>query len=61
MMEALQSTSVETHLVVSDTARLTISKETDWTVENIFALANYCYSFKDFSAAIASGSFVTWV
>jgi 4-hydroxy-3-polyprenylbenzoate decarboxylase len=48
---------VETHLIVSQTARLTIGEETSWTVEDVLALADVAYSPDDLGASIASGSF----
>jgi len=47
----------ETHLVVSPAARLTISQETDWEIEDVMALADVSYDHTDVGAAIASGSF----
>lgn len=48
---------VETHLVYSPSARLTISAETDHTVAEIEALADVIHGFKDVGAPISSGSF----
>ena len=50
---------VETHLVVSRSARLTIPAETDRTVAQVEALADFHYAPADVSARIASGSFHT--
>jgi len=47
----------ETHLVVSPAARLTISQETDWEIEDVLTLADISYDHADVGAAIASGSF----
>jgi 4-hydroxy-3-polyprenylbenzoate decarboxylase len=58
-LELLKSVGVETHLVVSSAAYITISQETDWKPEDILALADYHYSPKNIGAAIASGSFTT--
>ncbi|MFQ5400986.1 MAG: UbiX family flavin prenyltransferase [Anaerolineae bacterium] len=54
-----QIESVETHLVVSTAAGITIGLETTYTPEEVSALADVTYSFKDIAAAIASGSFKT--
>jgi 4-hydroxy-3-polyprenylbenzoate decarboxylase len=59
LLEALRPTPIETHLVVSPSARLTIEQETDWAVSDVLALADQHYAPRDISAAIASGSFQT--
>ena len=53
------STQIETHLVVSSAAKLTISSETDWTSKDVEALADRVYDNRDIGAAPASGSFAT--
>jgi 4-hydroxy-3-polyprenylbenzoate decarboxylase len=50
---------IETHLVITTAARLTIAQETDWALKDIHALADMVYKENDISAAIASGSFAT--
>ncbi len=50
---------VETHLVLTPAARLTIEQETSWKPADVQALADVTYSDRDIGAAIASGSFVT--
>jgi 4-hydroxy-3-polyprenylbenzoate decarboxylase len=59
LLQVLKPTTIETHLVLSDTARLTIHQETDWDVEKVVSLANVCHDFHDVGACIASGSFLT--
>lgn len=49
----------ETHLIITQAARLIIARETDWSVEDITALADYVYLPDEVGARIASGSFVT--
>ncbi len=57
-LEALRGMSgVETHLVVSQAARITISQETDRDARDVEALAHVSYRPGDIGAAIASGSF----
>ncbi len=51
--------TVETHLVVSPAARITISDETDLSLKEVEALADVVYNPLDVGAAIASGSFHT--
>jgi flavin prenyltransferase len=50
---------VETHLVLSATAKLNIGIETDWQTAEVKALAHHVHSDKDIAASIASGSFRT--
>lgn len=50
---------IETHLVMSSAAGITIGLETDYTPEAVQALADVNYRFKDIAARIASGSFKT--
>jgi 4-hydroxy-3-polyprenylbenzoate decarboxylase len=60
LLEVLAGTkTVETHLVVSPAARITISDETDRSVRGVEALADVVYNPQDVGAAIASGSFHT--
>lgn len=51
--------SVETHLVMSAAAGITIGLETEYTVDEVTALADVNYRFKDIAARISSGSFKT--
>ena len=48
---------VETHLVATRTAELTLRLETDRTVEDVRALADVVHGVRDVGAPIASGSF----
>jgi 4-hydroxy-3-polyprenylbenzoate decarboxylase len=50
---------VETHLVLSDSAKLNIAIETDHSAKEVQALADEVYSNKDIAARLASGSFKT--
>jgi 4-hydroxy-3-polyprenylbenzoate decarboxylase len=50
---------LETHLVISDAAKRTISYETDWNVKDVEALANQVHDFNNVGSSIASGSFKT--
>lgn len=51
--------SVETHLVMSDAAKLNIAIETEYSAKEVAELADHVYSNKDIAATIASGSFRT--
>jgi len=57
LLEYLRRGEIETHLVLSPAARLTIAKETDWQVKDVLALATHSYEHSDIGASIASGSF----
>ena len=50
---------VESHLIVSEAARRTITEETDYVPRDVEAMATRRYSNKDIGAALASGSFKT--
>lgn len=50
---------IETHLVMSDAARLTISHETDFEPDEVASWADVVYDVRDIGAAISSGSFIT--
>jgi len=49
----------ETHLVISEGARRTISLETAYSVEQVEALATRCHPLDDVGTGIASGTFKT--
>jgi len=57
LLEALKPLDVETHLVLSQSAEVTLAYETDHKVADVQALADVAYSVRDIGAAIASGSF----
>jgi len=59
LLQALQGSEIETHLVLTPAARLTIEQETSWKPADVLALADVSYNYHDVGAAIASGSFVT--
>lgn len=48
---------VETHLIMSDSACLTIEQETEYSVQQVQALADVVYDIKKIGARPASGSF----
>ena len=48
---------VETHLVVSQAGRLNIGLETEWSIDDVGALADHVHSFTNIAAPIASGSY----
>jgi len=60
LLEVLRSNpEIETHLILSPAARITIVQETDYTVRQVIELADVVHAFHDVGAAIASGSFRT--
>ena len=60
LLEALKAEKgIETHLVMSDSAKMNISLETDWSANDVKKLADHVHSNKDIAANIASGSFQT--
>jgi 4-hydroxy-3-polyprenylbenzoate decarboxylase len=59
LLELLRETDIETHLVVSRAARLTLSYETDHSISDVEALATRTYPEQDLGAACSSGSFRT--
>lgn len=59
LLKALQSAALETHLVLSKTAQITIAHETPYSLPQIHALATHVHSPQDMAASISSGSFAT--
>ncbi|HZH26677.1 MAG TPA: UbiX family flavin prenyltransferase [Azospirillaceae bacterium] len=59
LLELLRAQDVETHLVMSRAAQVTLAHETDLKVANVEALADVVHPNHDIGAAIASGSFRT--
>ncbi|MGB9640175.1 MAG: UbiX family flavin prenyltransferase [Anaerolineales bacterium] len=59
LLEILKTVSIETHLILTPSARLTIQQETDWEIKEILSLADVHYAYHDIAAPIASGSFST--
>lgn len=59
LLELARPLGLETHLVLSPSAKVTIAQETAWKVSDVIALADVNYSHQDIGATIASGSFTT--
>jgi 4-hydroxy-3-polyprenylbenzoate decarboxylase len=59
LLQMLQGSGVETHLVMSRWAARTLVHETTFTPEDVQRLATCVYAPTDQGAAIASGSFLT--
>jgi len=58
-LKALGCLGIETHLVVTQSAKVTLSQETAMKYTELRQLADYHYPNGDIGAAIASGSFQT--
>ncbi|WP_454761440.1 UbiX family flavin prenyltransferase [Caulobacter segnis] len=58
-LDALRELGVESHLVVSKSAALTLAQEADLSVAEVNAMADVVHRTADVGAAIASGSFRT--
>ena len=59
ILQALHDSEIETHLVMSDSAKLTLSSEMDLTIKEVEGLASVVHNNKNIGATIASGSFKT--
>ncbi len=59
LLEALQDSEVETHLVLSKWAMQTIEHETSYTLKEVREFASVAYEPANMGAAISSGSFQT--
>jgi len=57
LLELLRGTEIETHLIVSRSARTTLAAETSWKLADVEALADVVHSNQDLGAACSSGSF----
>ncbi len=58
-LELLRATDVETHLVMSKAAEMTLACETDLKPKDVRALASVVHPIGNVGASIASGSFAT--
>jgi 4-hydroxy-3-polyprenylbenzoate decarboxylase len=59
LLERLQGSGIETHLILSQWGARTLVHETSYSVQQVQALATERYPIGDVGAAIASGSFLT--
>jgi len=58
-LQMLRQVDIETHLVMSRSAKVTLAHETNMKVADVLALADMSYAQTDVGAAISSGSFRT--
>jgi 4-hydroxy-3-polyprenylbenzoate decarboxylase len=59
MLEILKGSGIETHLVMSRSAEMTLAYETDYKARDIKKLASVTHPIGDVGASISSGSFST--
>ena len=59
VLELLREIDIETHLVMSKSAELTLAYETDYKPKDVRALATFNHPNADIGATISSGSFQT--
>src|SRR5713226_1189015 len=59
LLQVLQSSEVETHLVLSKWGVRTLAHETPYSLEQVQQMATHHYAPQDEGAAISSGSFLT--
>lgn len=60
LLEVLRAVpNIETHLIISQAAKQTISAETDYTLQKVRSLSDVFYDHRDVGAAVSSGSFRT--
>ena len=59
ILQALQGSGVETHLVMSESARITLASESDMTTADVEALATEVHHPRNIGATVSSGSFKT--
>ena len=58
LLELLHERSdIETHLVITEMGRATISMETNYSIKAVEGFANYVHGIRDMAASISSGSF----
>lgn len=57
LLQTLAELKVETHLVMSRAAEMTVALETDFTAKDVKAMATHSHAVGDVAASISSGSF----
>jgi flavin prenyltransferase len=58
LLEILKKLSIETHLVVTKSGKISLEQETDLKLDDVIKLSDYYYNNSDIAASIASGSFI---
>jgi 4-hydroxy-3-polyprenylbenzoate decarboxylase len=59
ILEILKNSDIETHLVMSRSAEMTLAYETDYKARDVRKLASVAHPIGDIGASISSGSFPT--
>lgn len=59
VLKALRLLNVESHLIISQAAALTIHHETDFSLQDVKAMGDTVYAIGDIAASCSSGSFDT--
>ena len=59
VLKALRGTDIETHLIMTKSAKITLAYEMDMKVAEIEAMASQVHSIENIGASISSGSFQT--
>jgi len=59
LLELLRQLGIESHLIMSKSAQVTLAYETDFKLADVTALADHCYRIDDMAACISSGSYRT--
>jgi 4-hydroxy-3-polyprenylbenzoate decarboxylase len=59
LLELMKDMPYETHLVISQAAKLNIEIETSYKPIDVEAMADFSYNYRDMAASLASGSFLT--
>jgi 4-hydroxy-3-polyprenylbenzoate decarboxylase len=59
LLECLQETDYETHLIISEAGKLNIEIETEYKAEDVAGMADVVYDHKNVAAGPSSGSFLT--
>ena len=59
LLELMKDMPYETHLVISQAAKLNIEIETSYKPNDVEAMADFSYNYRDMAASLASGSFLT--
>lgn len=59
MLRVLRELGQPTHLILSESAGMNLTIETEYSIEEVKALASVVHSNKDVGAAVSSGSFRT--
>lgn len=59
LLELLRELRIESHLIMSKSAQVTLAYETDLKLADVTGLADHCYRIDDMAACISSGSYRT--